>query len=234
MCGRAATSVSRAVWRASPPGSWLSLWGRSAPTCRRCPASPCRPRPASSSASSRWTRGAGVAFDVVASMGRTKLDGQPSYRLQTAAWSSAWKMELSGNCRTLGLICTGVHLSLSQPLRIEQGNFSAVLPDVPADISDPLTFSTRQFSASPSGREVDLRLMARPATSARLGVVSLKARGQPSSRATAPDAPRGVRACWAGGGFSSRSECLEPRPDSPARRRTPPRTWAWSGGRCSC
>jgi len=32
------------------------------------------------------------------------------------------------------------------------------LPDVPTGYFDPLTFSTRSFSAAPSGRQLDLRL----------------------------------------------------------------------------
>ena len=34
----------------------------------------------------------------------------------------------------------------------------AVLADVPLAYDDPLTFSTRRFSASPNGREIDLSL----------------------------------------------------------------------------
>jgi hypothetical protein len=52
-----------------------------------------------------------------------------------------------------------------------------------------LTFSTRQFSASPSGREVDLRLRADQNLGV-LGAVSLEgvASRQPGNRAVAPTA----------------------------------------------
>jgi hypothetical protein len=138
------------------------------------------------SASSRWTVAAGVDLNAQASLGRTGLQGA---FLSTAApvLSSAWRVSLDGDCRTLGLMCTGVHLTLSQPLRIEAGRFNAVLPDVPASIDDPLTFSTRNFSASPSGREVDMRLRADQSLGGA-GTVSLEgvASRQPGNRAEAP------------------------------------------------
>jgi hypothetical protein len=114
----------------------------------------------------------GVDFNGQASLGRSKLVGQ---FMQTTdpAWSSSWRMSLDANCHAIGLECTGLHLSLSQPLRIERGNFTTVLPDAPQDADAPLTFSTRSFSAAPSGREVDLRLIA-DRDIGRFGVVSLQ------------------------------------------------------------
>ena len=139
------------------------------------------------SASSRWTVAPGVAMDVQASMGRTRLQG--AFLSSDLTLSSAWRVGLDGNCRTLGLRCTGVHLSLSQPLRIEQGTFSATLPDAPVNYDDPLTFSTRRFAANPSGREMDLRLKADQAVGA-LGVLSLEgvASRQPGNIAASPAA----------------------------------------------
>ena len=49
-------------------------------------------------------------------------------------------------------------MSLGQPLRIEHGQLTALLADVPLDYFDPLTFSQRRFSAAPSGRQIDLTL----------------------------------------------------------------------------
>jgi hypothetical protein len=43
-------------------------------------------------------------------------------------------------------------------VRIEGGAFTALLPNVPLQWDDPTTFSTRGFSAAPTGRELDLRL----------------------------------------------------------------------------
>ncbi|MEI9889460.1 MAG: hypothetical protein WDN45_01450 [Caulobacteraceae bacterium] len=119
-----------------------------------------------------WAVAPGVDFNGQASLGRTQLQGG---FLQTAgpATSSAWRMSLDGNCKVFGLACTAVHLSLSQPLRIERGEFSAVLPDAPQSADDPLTFSERRFDAAPTGREVDLRLTGR----ARLGALG---RGEPA------------------------------------------------------
>lgn len=138
------------------------------------------------SASSRWTVAAGVDVNAEASLGRTGLQGA---FLSTSgpALSSAWRVSLDGDCRTLGLVCTGIHLTLSQPLRIEAGRFSAALPNAPAALDDPLTFSTRTFSASPSGREVDLRLRA-DRSLGTAGTVSLEgvASRQPGNSAQAP------------------------------------------------
>ncbi len=43
-------------------------------------------------------------------------------------------------------------------MRVEKGQFWALLPDVPEAYDDPLNFSRRSFSAAPDGRELDLRL----------------------------------------------------------------------------
>ena len=147
------------------------------------------------SATSRWTVAPGVAFNAQASVGSTRLRGA-FLATTTTVTSSAWRLQLDGDCRTLGLICSGVQLTLSQPLRIEQGGFSAVLPDAPTDGGDPLTFSTRRFSASPSGREIDLRLRA-DQTLKGWGTLSLEgvAARQPGNRADAP-AAFGVLGGW--------------------------------------
>jgi hypothetical protein len=138
------------------------------------------------SASGRWTLATGVDVNAEASLGRTSLR---SALLSTSApaLSSAWRVSLDGDCGPLGLICTGVHLTLSQPLRIETGRFSAMLPDAPASLDDPLTFSARSFSASPSGREVDLRLRADQSLG-QAGTVSLEgvASRQPGNSAQSP------------------------------------------------
>ncbi len=60
--------------------------------------------------------------------------------------------------RAGGVVLRAPDLRISQPLRIESGKFQAVLADVPLAYDDPLTFSTRRFSASPDGRELDLTL----------------------------------------------------------------------------
>nr|WP_172448422.1 S8 family peptidase [Caulobacter mirabilis] len=93
-----------------------------------------------------------------AAFGRTSIrDGF----FQTGdAFSSQWRLGAYGDCTLLGAIpCDTFAIELEQPLRIESGTFSAVLADTPLDWRDPTTFSTRRFSASPSGREIDLRLV---------------------------------------------------------------------------
>jgi hypothetical protein len=105
-------------------------------------------------------------------------------------------MSLDADCGTWGLACTTAHLTLSQPLRTEAGTFSAVLPDVPANADDPLTFSVRRFHASPSGREMDLRVQADRSVGA-WGVLSLQgvAASEPGNIRYAP-AAYGVLGGW--------------------------------------
>ena len=106
------------------------------------------------SLSNRTSEGLTVRAD--AAFGRTSV-GQGL--LETAgALSSQWRIGAYGDCRLVGLGCDNFAMELEQPLRIEGGLFTTVLADVPADWRDPTTFSTRRFSASPSGRELDLRL----------------------------------------------------------------------------
>jgi hypothetical protein len=138
------------------------------------------------SGAARWSLLPGLDFNGQVDIGRTSLVGA---FLQTAApaWSSAWRLSLDADCQTVGAACSTVHLSLSQPLRIERGDFVAVLPDAPQDPDDPLTFSARRFGAQPSGREVDLRLQADRDLGGK-GVVSLQAvaANQPGNIRAAP------------------------------------------------
>lgn len=93
---------------------------------------------------------------AVAAFGRTDI-GQGL--LETAgAFSSQWRIGAYGDCALIGLACGDFAIELEQPLRVEAGAFTTVLADVPVDWRDPTTFSARRFSASPTGREIDLRL----------------------------------------------------------------------------
>jgi subtilisin family serine protease len=142
-----------------------------------------------------WRLGRGVNFAADVSVGRTRLDGQFLSTPQ-ATWSSAWQLGLNADCALVGLACSAIHLQLAQPLRVEAGRFQAILPDVPSDPSDPLTFSRRSFSASPSGREIDLRLQAeRNLGAAGMVQVMTVAASQPGNRADAPLA-LGVEGGW--------------------------------------
>ena len=106
------------------------------------------------SLSNRTREGLTVRAD--AAFGRTSV-GQGLLEA-AGAFSSQWRVGAYGDCRLIGLGCENFAMELEQPLRIEGGLFTAVLADVPTDWRDPTTFSTRRFSASPSGRELDLRL----------------------------------------------------------------------------
>ncbi|MCF8506831.1 MAG: S8 family serine peptidase [Caulobacter sp.] len=98
----------------------------------------------------------GLTMRADAAFGRTRVS---QGILDTpGVLSSQWRMGAYGDCHLIGLACGNFAIELEQPLRIEGGLFTTVLADVPADWRDPTTFSTRRFSASPSGRELDLRL----------------------------------------------------------------------------
>jgi hypothetical protein len=89
--------------------------------------------------------------------GRTRIED--GFFRTDEALSSQWRLGAYGDCGLIGLACDGFALELEQPLRIESGLFSTVLADVPADWRAPTTYSVRRFTASPSGREVDLKLI---------------------------------------------------------------------------
>lgn len=96
---------------------------------------------------------------LTAEMGfaRTDLSGR-FLSLSESAVSSTWALGLTTFCHQLGFACESLTWSVSQPLRAERGMFSAFLADAPADYFDPLTFSERRFSVTPSGRQIDLSL----------------------------------------------------------------------------
>jgi len=106
-------------------------------------------------------------------------------------------MAVDADCHRLGLICTGMELSLSQPLRMEGGSFQAVLADVP-DVYETsgFTYSTRTVSVAPSGRQIDLRLEA-DKDFGDAGVFRLEGAviRQPGNQADAPTA-LGVSGSW--------------------------------------
>ncbi len=101
--------------------------------------------------------GSGLWLDAEAGWARTDLAGQ-FLSLSESAVSSNWRLGLTSFCDALGLGCRSLTWSISQPLRVESGKFSAWLADAPLEYFDPLTFSERRFSATPSGRQIDMSL----------------------------------------------------------------------------
>ncbi|WP_409019910.1 S8 family peptidase [Brevundimonas vesicularis] len=87
-------------------------------------------------------------------LGRTDIDGH-FMSLAERAISSTWRLALQSDCPGFIPGCSQLVWQIAQPLRIESGEFSALLADVPLDYFDPVTFSERRFSAAPSGREID-------------------------------------------------------------------------------
>lgn len=98
-----------------------------------------------------------LSFSAEAGMGRSELEGR-FLSLDKAAVSSMWRASMTADCRAWTRWCSSLTWEVSQPLRIESGSFSAQLADVPLAYFDETTFSTRRFSASPSGREIDFAL----------------------------------------------------------------------------
>jgi hypothetical protein len=98
----------------------------------------------------------GVSLRAEASMGR--MDAQGGLLALDGAVSGAWRLAAAADCGLIGWSCAQLTFEVSQPLRIEAGRFTTTLADAPLSYEDPLTYSTRRFSASPDGREIDLRL----------------------------------------------------------------------------
>lgn len=88
---------------------------------------------------------------------RTDLEGR-FLSLSETALSSTWALGLTTFCHRLGLGCETLTWSVAQPLRTESGVFSAFLADAPANYFDTPVFSERSFSATPSGRQIDMSL----------------------------------------------------------------------------
>lgn len=107
--------------------------------------------------SGRFGLGSGLWLDAEMGWARTDLAGQ-FLSLSEQAVSSSWRLGLTSACEQLGFGCRSLTWSISQPLRVESGEFSAWLADAPLEYFDPLTFSERRFSATPTGRQIDLAL----------------------------------------------------------------------------
>ncbi|MFJ6023036.1 S8 family peptidase [Brevundimonas sp. NPDC092305] len=101
--------------------------------------------------------GRGLRLDAEMGWSRTDISGQ-FLRLVEPAFSSSWRLGLTSACAEFGLGCQALTWSVSQPLRTESGAFAAQLADAPLAYFDPLTFSERRFSASPTGRQIDIAL----------------------------------------------------------------------------
>nr|WP_303718976.1 S8 family peptidase [Brevundimonas naejangsanensis] len=102
--------------------------------------------------------GRGLTLSGEAGFGRTELEGR-FLHLSAPALSSTWRIALQSACPSWSIAkalgCSSLSWEISQPLRIEDGTFSAFLADAPLEYFDPVTFSERRFSAAPSGRQID-------------------------------------------------------------------------------
>lgn len=102
----------------------------------------------------------GIGASLQAGLGETRAAG-PLLSLSAPAVTSTWRASAWTTREVPGLGPTSFSLELEQPVRVESGEFAtAPLALAPARPGDPLVFSTRRFSAAPSGRELDVRLSA--------------------------------------------------------------------------
>ncbi|GAA0383725.1 hypothetical protein GCM10009093_08330 [Brevundimonas terrae] len=104
-----------------------------------------------------WQMANGLAFVAEGGIGSTAIDGR-FMSLEDKAISSNWRLQMLALCPFELLGCQQLSWQISQPLRVESGTFSATLADTPLDYFDPVTFSVRRFSASPSGRQIDFSM----------------------------------------------------------------------------
>ena len=103
-----------------------------------------------------WALNEKLSVSAVAGVGRTTAPG--GVLQLTQAKSSTWGLALTSRCPPDRLGCLRWSARVDQPIRIEQGLFTATLAQTPLHYGDPLIFSTRSFSASPSRRQVNLSL----------------------------------------------------------------------------
>ena len=95
------------------------------------------------------------SYNALASYGSTKLDvnGVGLLRDVRSVESLSFAIEVA---RPLGNYnSNSIHIGLSQPLRVEQGNAEVMLPEL-YDIGGDLKFSSTSVDLSPSGRQIDL------------------------------------------------------------------------------
>jgi hypothetical protein len=95
-----------------------------------------------------------LTLSAQGSLGQT--DARGAFLSLDDALSSSWRLAAVADCQAIGLGCTGLALTLSQPIRIERARITAVLADQPQAYFDPLTFSRRDVAIAPSDREIDL------------------------------------------------------------------------------
>lgn len=131
-----------------------------------------------------WRGAPGLQLSAQAAFGRTDADGALMHLAD--ARTSSWALAADIACAQFGIGgCQGVTFSLSQPLRIEAGEISAMLADVPLDYSDPITFSQRTLALSPSARELDVGLGLHRRIAAGVGRLQATALINPGHRADA-------------------------------------------------
>lgn len=99
----------------------------------------------------------GLRLSADVSLGRTTATGA-LLSLASGALSSSWRMVATSPCGRED--CAGLTLSLSQPVHVESGHFTAVLPAAPSSYFGPIPFTERRIDAAPAGRQIDLRLTA--------------------------------------------------------------------------
>ncbi|MGE0044866.1 MAG: S8 family serine peptidase, partial [Hyphomonadaceae bacterium] len=134
-----------------------------------------------------WETSASIEF------GRARLDGGSWLTLDAPLLTSAARAAVRWRVTPSLLAEEGIGgawtLSVSQPLRIESGAFSALLPVSDAWGRQHLAFDRRSIGASPSGREIETRLSYWLWSGGVLSAhADLAHRSEPGHRADADDA----------------------------------------------
>lgn len=134
----------------------------------------------------------GLSLSLEASAGLSRGEGQ--LLSLVAGRTSSWRISLDGACAPS--ICSRFSLYATQPLRLASGRFRAILPAAPISPSDSPALTVRDFTAAPSGRELDIGAELER-NSGRFGTGGLAAALalQPGSRRDAAPA-FGLSAYW--------------------------------------
>ncbi len=102
-----------------------------------------------------WAATSRLVLSAEAGTGRTRAEGV-ILGLGKGAVSSQWLLAAHTLCPAEQAGCLRFDAEVGQPARIEGGTFVASLAEIPTVDSQIIQFTPRRFSASPSGRELDL------------------------------------------------------------------------------
>jgi hypothetical protein len=140
-----------------------------------------------------WSAHQTAQASLAAELGRTRIIGGDWLKLEAPLLTSAFAAAVRISAAPAPLAGRGVAgaltLSVSQPLRVEEGAFSALLPQSDAWGRAHLAFAPRTISAVPTGREIETRLSYWLwSSNTMIARAELAHRSEPGHRADAEDA----------------------------------------------